>query len=118
MVKLHAYGSGTCQSIFIEAVTAKTRLFCASRTSMTTSLRSPLASRSVPTSAAARAAPSDGSVQAVEVGALVITQEVRSMPDIEIVASHTHLLSQGMTPDQCEAFGSETKSLAPALGIL
>ena len=61
--------------------------------------------------------PSDGSVQAVELGALVITQEVRSMPDIEIVASHIHLLFQGMTPDQQEGFRAETKSLLD-LGIL
>ena len=61
--------------------------------------------------------PSDGRVQAVELGALVITQEVRSMPDIEIVASHIHLLSQGVTPDQMEGFRVETKSLL-GLGIL
>ena len=61
--------------------------------------------------------PSDGSVQAVELGALVITQEVGSMPDIEIVASHTHLLFQGMTPDPQEGFRAVTKSL-PGHGIL
>ena len=46
--------------------------------------------------------PMDGSVQAVERGALVIAQEARSRMDIEIVASHIDLLFQGMTPDQHE----------------
>ena len=63
----------------------------------------PLASRPVPISA--------------ELGALVITQEVGSMPDIEIVASHPHLLFQGMTPDPQEGFRAVTKSL-PGHGIL
>ena len=54
--------------------------------------------------------PSDGRVQAVELGALVITQEVRSMPDIEIVASHIHLLSQGVAPDQQEGFRAEAQA--------
>jgi len=61
--------------------------------------------------------PSDGRVQAVELGPLVITQEVRSMPDIEIVASHIHLLFQGMTHGSQEGFRAVTKSL-PDLGIL
>ena len=54
---------------------------------------------------------SDGRVQAVELGALFITQEARSSMDIEIVASHIHLLFHGMTPDQREGFRVETKSL-------
>ena len=61
--------------------------------------------------------PSDSRVQAVELGALVIAQNVRSMPDIEIVASHIHLLFQGMTPDPQEGFRAVTKSL-PGHGIL
>ena len=43
--------------------------------------------------------PSDRSVQAVELGTLVITQEVRSMPDIEIVASHIHLPRHDALPN-------------------
>ena len=61
--------------------------------------------------------PSDGRVQAVELGALVITQEARSILDIEIVASHIRLLSQGMTPDPQEGFRAEAKSPL-GLGIL
>ena len=61
--------------------------------------------------------PSDGSVQAVELGALVITQEVGSMPDIEIVASHIRLLSQVVAPDLQEGSRAVTKSL-PGHGIL
>ena len=43
--------------------------------------------------------PSDGRVQAVELGALVITQEIRSMLNIEIVASHIHLPRHDALPN-------------------
>lgn len=61
--------------------------------------------------------PSDGSVQAVELCPYVVTQEIRSMLDIEVVASHVHLLVQGMPPEQQEGFRAVTKSL-PGFAIL
>jgi hypothetical protein len=84
---------------------------------MTTSLVSPFASRFVPISAAA-SRPLHGSIQAVELGALVIMQELLPIMDVEVVAGQGNLLSQGMTSHWREGFRAETERRPMFLGFL